>query len=372
MTEAATLQHALNRFLDPGPLDGQRLKVCSHLQACRTEAMGAMELACNQCGSAQRRYHSCRDRHCPQCQGRATRQWSEREQDQLLPVPYYHLVFTLPHALNGWVALHPQLVYRLLFRATWETLRTFGEHPRRLGGRLGMTAVLHTWGQNLTRHVHLHCLVPGGALTEAGQWRGTRGHYLFPVKALSRRFRGRMVVLLREASNQRQLHRVTRPGEVDALLNELMRVEWVVYARDCLSHRESVVRYLARYTHRIALTNARLVAVTDAGVQLRYKDYRHGGRSRILCLEGHEFVRRFLLHILPKGFMRGRHYGFLANCCRRQRLQQIRGALAEPAEPASAPSEPAPGGWPCPSCKQGQLRIVSEWWPAPGRWHPPG
>ncbi len=191
MSEPATVQGILQRFLSTEHLDYQRQKVCTHLLDCRTEALGGLSWQCDTCGAEQPRYHACRDRHCPQCQGRAPRVWSERQQGNLLPVSYYHLVFTLPHRLNGWVQLHPQVLYRLLFQAVWATLKAFGQDPKRLGRELGMTAVLHTWGQTLSQHVHLHCLVPGGALQASGHWKPARSNYLFPVKALSRHFRGK-------------------------------------------------------------------------------------------------------------------------------------------------------------------------------------
>ena len=372
MAEPATLQHILERFLDPAPLDRQRRKVCAHLQACRTEAMGGMRLACDRCGAEPCWYHGCRDRHCPQCQGRATRQWAERQQGDILPVRYYHLVFTLPHTLNGWVALHPEVIYRLLFQATWITLKAFGQDPRRLGGELGMSAVLHTWGQNLSRHVHLHCLVPGGALESNGTWKATKGNYLFPVKALSRHFRGRMVGLLRRAASRGELARVTRVGEVDAVLDTVMATEWVVYTKNCLNHTGTVVDYLARYSHRIAISNARLLAVDDAQVTFRYQDYRDGARHKTLRLNGTEFVRRFLLHVLPQGLMRIRHFGFLANRCRHAKLARIRRALAAATAEVIVTGSGAAPSYPCPQCQQGQLHVIAQLPPYRPPWEPPG
>jgi hypothetical protein len=360
MTETATLQQALTRFLNPAGLDRQRQRVCHHLLACRTEAMGGTALQCSGCGHTQPHYFGCRDRHCPQCQGRAMAQWAEHQQANILPVRYYHVVFTLPHSLNGWVQLHPEVIYRRLFQSAWQTLRTFGRDPKRLGGEMGMSAVLHTWGQNLSQHVHLHCLVPGGALGDDGIWREARRHYLFPVRALSRHFRGHLVSALRQAATAGELHRVTRPGDVDDQLNALMATEWVVYSKDCLEHTDTVVRYLARYTRRIAISNARILAVDDHQVTLRYKDYRDRDRHKRLILDGEEFVRRFLLHVLPKGLMRVRHYGFLANRCRRRRLAQIRQALAvvETAPKAgTAASAPEPA-YTCPHCRLPTLRVV--------------
>ena len=363
MGEPVTLQAILGRFLNREGLDPHRQRVCDHLQACRTEALGGRRLACTACGREQLWYHGCRDRHCPQCQGRATRQWAERRQGDILPVPYFHLVFTLPHTLNGWVQLHPEVLYRRLFEAAWATLQAFGRDPKRLNGQIGMSAVLHTWGQNLSQHVHLHCLVPGGALGGDGQWRRSKGNYLFPVKALSRHFRGGMVRALRQSATEGQLHRV-RPGEIDAVLDHVMDEPWLVYSKACLQHTETVVAYLARYTHRIAITHHRLQALDEHGVSLRYKDYRDRGRQKMLRLEGHEFVRRFLLHILPKGLMRVRHFGFLANGCRRERLRQIRGVLAVQV-PLSTPkaADPVPERVPrdrCPVCRTGMLLVVAE------------
>lgn len=362
MADEATLQQALLRFLDPSGLDRQRQRVCSHLLGCRTEAMGGLRLQCTQCEQEQTQYFGCRDRHCPQCQGRAMRQWAERQQDQVLPVRYYHVVFTLPHALNGWVQLHPRVLHRLLFQCAWQTLQAFGRDPKRLGGEMGMTAVLHTWGQNLSQHVHLHCLVPGGALVEDGRWRGSRGNYLFPVRALSRHFRGSMVSALRRAVDNGELHRVTRPGEVDARLEQLMATEWVIHSRDCLEHTATVIHYLARYTRRIAISNARILRVDDAHVTLRCKDYRNGGTHRALTLSGEEFVRRFLMHILPRGLMRVRHYGFLANRCRRTRLAQIRRALAM-AETMPTDDEAAlmgEAGYTCPQCRRPTMQVIGQ------------
>jgi len=373
MTGPVTLQGILNRFVDDTSLDPRRREVCRHLQSCRTAALGGQQLQCDECGSEQRWYHSCRDRHCPQCQGRATHQWAARQRDHLLPVRYYHLVFTLPHELNGWVALHPEIIYRGLFEATWGTLQAFGRDPKRLGGELGMSAVLHTWGQNLTRHVHLHCLVPGGALDDAGRWRATRGNYLFPVQALSRHYRGRMVSLLRRAATRGELHRVTRPGEVDAVLDALMAKDWGVYTKHCLNHTGTVVEYLARYTHRIAITHARLLQCDDRQVTFRIKDHRDKNRNKTVSLDGKTFVQRFLLHVLPKGLMRIRHYGFLANRCRRDKLARIRRALAAPPpETTSDTAEAATPGYRCPRCRRGILQVVAM--PAPRRpaWVPPG
>jgi hypothetical protein len=363
MIEPTTLQELLVQFLDPAGLNGQQRKVCQHLMDCRTETLGGLSGRCDRCGAERPRWRSCGDRHCPQCQGRATEQWCERQGADQLPVPYFHLVFTLPHRLDPWVQAHPEVIYRTLFRSVWTTLNRFGEDPKRLGGQLGMTGVLHTWGQSLCRHVHLHCLVPGGALSKDGTWTPVKGSYLFPVRALSRHVRGHMVSALRAAANNRELTRID-PAGVKPMLDALMSEDWVVYAKPCLEHTDSVVQYLAGYTHRIALSNARLLGRDGDQVSLAYRDY-HDGQNKTMELEAPELIRRFVLHILPKGLTRVRHYGLLANRCRVQRLAQIRELLDAPVpdtkpDPATPSGEKPEPGWPCPVCRSGRMRAVRE------------
>lgn len=368
MAEPSTLQRILQSFLPTENLDTHRLKVCQQLQACRTEALGGVRLYCHECQHEATLYHSCRNRHCPQCQGQATLEWAEQQKANILPVNYFHIVFTLSHTLNGWVQLHPEVIYRLLFSAVWATLRRFGQDPKRLGGSLGVSMVLHTWGQNLSRHVHLHCLVAGGALTENGAWHGCKSNYLFPVKALSRYFRGHMITLLREASDRGELSRITREGEVDERLSKLMSQTWVVYSKAILNHTEIVVNYLARYTDRIAISNHRIIKVDQENVSISYKDYKDNSKRKTLKLKGEEFVRRYLMHILGKGFMRVRHYGFLANCCRRKKLMQIRQLLHHQTEEvAREASSHLLDGYPCPKCKKGNMIIIEEMMPTSER-----
>ena len=304
-----------------------------------------------------------------------TQEWSDKQQAQVLPVTYHHLIFTLPHLLNPWVALHEREIYALLFASVWATLSAFASDPRRLGGRLGMTAVLHTWGQVLTRHVHLHCLVPGGALSRKGEWHSAKGEYLFPVRALSRHLRGGFVSRLRQAWKEGKLSRIQDPAEVDRMLDALMARDWVVYSKPSLQHTDTVVRYLARYSHRIALSNQRLLSFDGERVELAYKDYRDG-RNKVMTLDADELLRRFLLHVLPKGFMRIRHFGFLANRCRKQRLPQIREAIADQAarqaerqalaaERAAQRDERDLAGYPCPKCKRGRLQVIGTLDPRP-------
>jgi len=359
MSDTPTLQRLLVEHLDWSRLDTHSAHVCRHLCACHTPALGGLVWQCDACEEEQRWYHGCRDRHCPACQGHATRRWAEARRVDVLPVNYHHLVFTLPHDLNGWISLHPKQLYQLLFACVWQTLKAFGENPKRLGGQLGMTAVLHTWGQNLTRHVHLHCLIPGGAVRADGRWAKSKSDYLFPVKALSRKFRGAMVAALRSAHTAGELHRVTRPGEVDKLLNTLMSKPWVVYAKPCLGHTETVVDYLARYSHRIGLHNSRLLPAEPGKVRLSYKDYADHNRHKVLNLSGEELVRRYLLHIVPRGLARIRHFGFLANRCRKAKLAQIREVLAQPEpEPAAKGQGERTQVYPCPECQHGHLHPI--------------
>ena len=356
------MREVLARYSDAHRLTPHQWQVCHHILTCRTEALGGLRLDCDHCGQTTPHYFACRDRHCPCCQRRASQTWRERQQAAVLPVTYHHLVVTLPHELNPWVQLHPEVIYALLFETVWATLSAFGADPKRLGGQLGMTAVLHTWGQTLSQHVHLHCLIPGGAFSDQGDWHPAKSTYLFPVRALSRHIRGGFVSRLRQNLEAGKLPRLEDPAQYEAMLSRLMAADWVVYSKPCLTHTEAVVNYLGRYSHRIALSDARLLSFDENQVQLDYKDYRDGGRHKVLRLSGEELLRRFLLHVLPKGFMRIRHFGFLANRCRTQRLRQIRAAIdaTPPPQRTEDPNPPVPfAGYPCPTCRQGHLQITA-------------
>ena len=373
MTKSITLQSLFQQHLDDysqsHKLDANRLKVCNHLTSCHTPALGGLAYECDHCEREIPQYHSCRDRHCPQCQQRATRQWRDKQQQSTLPVSYYHLVFTLPHELNGWVQLHPEVIYALLFKVVWKTLKAFGADKKRLNGKLGMTAVLHTWGQDLGQHVHLHCLVPGGVLTDDNHWHSANSNYLFPVKALSRHYRGSLVSTLRHCATEGKLSRVTNDNEVDKVLNALMQKDWVVYSKRCLNRTDSIIGYLARYTHRIAISNQRMIDMSNDQVRFSYKDYRDN-QQKIMALQISEFIRRFLMHVLPKGLMRIRHYGILANRCRKTSLKIIRKILAAPSseKPQDASNETAT--YPCPKCKRGKLIFKHKITPANTWGHP--
>ncbi len=368
MSEQLTMQTLMAAHQPASNLNLAKRKVYDHILACGTERLGGLQLHCAECEYSLPLYHACRDRHCPRCQFRQRQQWCERQREAVLPVTYHHLVFTLPHDLNGWVQLHPEVIYRLLFQCVWATLKAFGANPRHLGGELGASMMLHTWGQNLSQHVHLHCLVPGGALTEQGDWNQSRSDYLFPVRALSRHFKGKMVSALRAADQNGDLDRITRADEVDKMLDKLMSIGWVVYSKACITRTETVIDYLGRYSHRIALSNSRLLGEKAGKVLLRYKDYRDG-KNKVLRLTPEELIRRFLLHVLPRGLMRIRHYGFLANCCRKVKLSRIRAALQAGNEPSDGDNQveqnntvaqaAAFDGYPCPKCKTGKLSVIA-------------
>src|SRR5713101_380979 len=297
------------------------------IAACRTATLGGHRETCDRCGTVRLAYNSCRNRHCPKCQTLTKERWLSARRADLLPIPYFHVVFTLPHDLNALAQGNPRVIYALLFRAAADTLLTFGRDPRHLGGTIGITAILHTWSQTLTEHVHVHCLVTGGALSpDRTRWIRGRPTFLFPVKALSAVFRAKYLAGLHRAFTDGQLTFAagTAPladaGRFAALLAQLRATPWVVYAKRPIGGQAQVLKYLCRYTHRIAISNARLVSRVDGVVHFRWKDYADGGRPKIMALGVEEFLRRFLVHVLPRGFVRIRHFGFLANRQRRSAI----------------------------------------------------
>jgi Putative transposase/Transposase zinc-binding domain len=301
------------------PISGQHARVLRHLRSCRTAALGGHVDSCTACGYARISYNSCRDRHCPKCQGQERADWLDSRLNRLLPVTYYHVVFTLPDILNPLMLGHPQLLYDLLFRAASATVLRLAADPKRLGAQVGLTAILHTWGQNLMFHPHLHCVVTGGGLAPEGQrWVSSRRGYFLPVKVLGRLFRGKFLAGLKNLYDTGQLR---LQGSVAALaeakafrrwLTVLYQKGWVVYAKRPFGGPKQVFAYLGRYSHRVAISNSRLVALDDGCVTFQWKDYAHAHQIKLLRLTADEFIRRFLLHVLPRRFVRIRHYGLLA------------------------------------------------------------
>ncbi|HHE48151.1 MAG TPA: IS91 family transposase [Candidatus Acetothermia bacterium] len=346
-------------------------RVMRAITQCRTGTLGGHVQACDHCGERQISYNSCRNRHCPKCQGSQTAQWLEAQQPHLLPVPYFHVVFTLPQLLAPLALRNPRVVYGLLFQAASRTLLEVAANPRHLGATIGFLAVLHTWGQNLHHHPHLHCVVPAGGLAPDGsRWVSSSPHFFLPVRVLSRLFRGKFLALLREAFDDGRLrfHGAIEPlanrSAFLGLVSKARRTEWVVYAKRPFGGPATVLKYLARYTHRVAISNHRLQAIEDGRVSFKYKDYARGRRLRTLSLEATEFIRRFLLHALPKGFVRIRRYGLMANIHRDRKLAWCRELLGglkdrEPIDDPSAGIEPyEPAVLRCPSCKEGIMRRI--------------
>ncbi len=329
---ADILRRHASAYLATHALSVAKAKVWRAIVACRTAELGGHVETCETCGTTRHVYHSCRNRHCPLCQTRAKEAWLARRRRELLPVPYFHLVFTLPHELNGLIGQSPRVLYERLFETVSATLTEFAANPRWLGGSAAFTLVLHTWKQDLGRHVHLHALMAGGALTAAGDWVGTRRGFLFPVKALSKVFRGKFVAALRA---QREKGTPDGAAALDesawrALLARLFAHEWVVYAKQPLGGPGQVLEYLGRYTHRVAISNERIVGVDDREVRFRVCEAANGNRKRTLALPAHTFIDRFLLHVLPQGFKRIRHYGVLGPAGKAVKLAQARAALAVP------------------------------------------
>jgi len=321
------------------------------IRKCRTKALGGHLDWCTSCNKLHLQFNSCRNRHCPTCQGHKQHQWIEARIQELLPVPYFHVVFTLPDHLNFVAIRHPQVLYKILFDTVWETLTAFGNNPKHLGAKLGMIAVLHTWGQNLQLHPHLHCIVPGGGVSKAGFWKkGTaKDDFLFSVEAMSVKYRGLFTAKLRKAL----------PGLPQSLYDNLFKKNWVVYAKPPFGKPENVIEYLGRYTHKIAIGNHRILNIDKENktVTFRLKDYKKGGKKTTLTLSTKEFIRRFQFHILPKGFTRIRHYGFLGSSWKKEKLPLLQLQLSNKdlAHVETFEVREKSLHRVCPSCKKGTL-----------------
>lgn len=340
--EVAEVLHSLGKNIEKLGLNTWQLRTLSAIKNCRTAALGGHVDACNDCGNIRISYNSCRNRHCPKCQGHKREDWIEARGQELLPVPYFHLVFTLPSELNT-LALHePKLVYDTLFSAAWNTLSAFGKDKNVLAG---MIAILHTWGQNLSLHPHIHCIVPGGGTDKTGKWKNIRadGKFLFPVKAMSKVFRAKYVA---EIGKKIKLEKDLR--------NKLFEKNWVVFAKRPFGNNAAVIEYLGRYTHKIAISNQRILGVDKDNVSFSYKDYKDQGKKKTMVLPNAEFIRRFAQHILPKRFVKIRHYGFLSSVWKRKKLKDLQQDLKiQPKERAVKSLLKK-----CPCCKKGTLITI--------------
>ena len=345
----------------------QQLKVMRAIQHCRTAALGGHIDICPRCGGDKTiSYNSCRNRHCPKCQTQARQRWIEARKQELLQTRYFHVVFTLPHELHSVILQNEADVYNLLFRAVADTLLEVGANPEHLGAEIGFFGILHTWGQNLLFHPHLHCVIPGGGLSpDHSHWIHPKFPFFLPIKVLSKVFRGKFVDGLKRMHRENRLtlagslERMAEPKCFAAFLRTLFRQDWVVYAKPAFGGPEQVLCYLGRYTHRIAISNHRLVSFDGNTVTFRWRDYARGNKQRLMTVSADEFIRRFLVHVLPKGFVRIRHFGFMANYQRSSSLDLCRQRLEMLPVIRSTEIAPAVSSWLCPKCG-GTMTIVEK------------
>jgi hypothetical protein len=364
------------RQANAGHVSLAQLKVMSAIERCRTAALGGHVARCEDCSHTLIAYNSCRNRHCPKCQGAAARQWLAKREAELLPVPYYHLVFTLPAAIADIAYQNKAVIYDLLFKTSADAMLTIAADPKHLGARIGITAVLHTWGSAMTHHPHVHMIVPGGGIALDGKrWVSSRPGFFLPVRVLSRLFRR---LFLKTLSAAHAAGRLSFFGDYAGLANArafaahlmpLRKAEWVVYAKRPFGGPEAVLAYLSRYTHRVAIANSRLIALDNNGVTFKWKDYRVEGRDRykVMKLEANEFIRRFLIHVLPTGFHRIRHYGLFASGSRTENIARARELLSAPAPQNQADNVADPDqspmlSHPCPRCG-GRMTIIETFEP---------
>jgi hypothetical protein len=365
----------LHRYGDT--LSPDQRRVLWHVARCRTAELGGHVEECDRCGHRRIAYNSCCNRHCPKCQAAARAQWLDQRSAELLPVEYFHVVFTLPHEIGPLALQNRRRIYGMLFQATAESLLTIAADPRHLGAQIGFLAVLHTWGQNLHLHPHVHCVVPGGGLSpDRSRWIACRPGFFLPVRVLSRLFRAKFLSFLRDAYECRQIsfhgqqRYLEEPARFRQLVAALREKEWVVYAKPPFGGPEVVLKYLARYTHQVAISNYRLIAIENDQVHFHWKDYTDGNRPKTMALAGVEFVRRFLLHVVPSGFVRIRHFGFLAHRHRAEKLELCRRLLnVEQASDKEAGAQPAMNQGTtevalppdlCPACKEGRLVVIEK------------
>jgi hypothetical protein len=358
---ADIIQAQGNRFVDchRRQLSYQQLTVLRVIARCRTGALGGHVDDCPRCGHKAISYNSCRNRHCPKCQAQARQRWLAAREQELLGVPYFHVVFTLPHELIPLCQRNPKILYDLPFQTSAATMLEVAADPKHLGAEIGFLSILHTWGQNLLLHPHVHCVIPAGGLSrDHTRWIHPEYSFFLPVKVLSRVFRGKFIAGLKRAFRKGRIHfpgamaALEEPRRFAAFLRKLFRQDWVVYAKPAFGGASQVLRYLGRYTHRVAISNHRLLAFDGERVTFRWKDYARGNKQRKMTLSATEFLRRFVQHVLPRGFVRIRHFGFLANRCRTARLSIARQLLAvtpQPREPCSQSSSDSQT-WRCSHC----------------------
>lgn len=361
-----------DEYLARYPVSPQQRRVIRDIAVCRTAALGGHVLRCQACEYEEISYNSCRNRHCPKCQAQKQAAWLEAQRAYLLDVPYYHIVFTLPEELGPLALQNKQTLYGLLFRAAAETLLTIARDEKHLGAKIGFTAVLHSWGQTLLHHPHLHCVVPAGGLApDNSQWMAAKDTFFLPVRVLSRLFREKYLSYLRRAYRENllilegRLQDMRHPGLWQAFLKSIENIDWVVYAKPPFGSSLQVLKYLARYTNRVAISNRRLIKMENGQVSFRYKDYKRDRNDCVMCLDALEFIRRFLLHVLPKGFVRIRHYGFLSNRNHKEQLPLCRRLLASTLQvvtetEAELSSDPITNDRfdLCPVCRKGFMIVV--------------
>jgi Putative transposase/Transposase zinc-binding domain len=349
-----------DRFLDKNRswLSFQQLTVLRAIARCRTAALGGHLDSCSGCGRQAISYNSCRNRHCPKCQTQARQRWLAAREQEVLGVPYFHVVFTLPHELNPLCQRNQKVLYNLLFRCSAAAMLEVAADPKHLGAEIGFLSILHTWGQNLLLHPHVHCVVPAGGLAPDHQrWIHSKYAFFLPVKVLGRVFRGKFIQGLRRAFRRKKLHfsgaatGLAAPKQFAALLQTLRHQDWVVYAKAAFGGPAAVLRYLGRYTHRVAISNHRLISHEGDQVTFRWKDYARGNKHRLMTLSAEEFLRRFIQHVLPRGFVRIRQFGFLANGCRSRLIAVSRQILAFTPDIRAPTNElPTKASWKCPHC----------------------
>lgn len=355
-----------DNFIDQHILGIQKLKVIRAITRCRTAALGGHADVCPNCKEAPViSYNSCRNRHCNKCQSQARERWIDARRQELLQTRYFHVVFTLPHEVHTLVLQNQEELYNLLFRTVAATLREVARNPKHLGAELGFFGILHTWGQNLLFHPHIHCVIPGGGISpDKLRWIHPLYPFFLPVKALGKVFRGKFVYGLRRAYRMKQLicagsiQHLENPQCFSAFLRTLFRQNWVVYAKPAFGGSEQVIRYLGRYTHRVAISNHRLISFDGSNVTFRWRDYAGGNKNRTMTISAEEFMRRFLLHVLPKGFVRIRHFGVLANHCRSASIDLCRKLLAMAPLVRSSDSAPSNPSWLCPRCQAPLIVIL--------------